>query len=70
MELNENTNLTDILDAYPDLEGRLMKDEKVAALASTPLAKMLLKKATLKDASRLSGMPLEELIDELRRMIS
>lgn len=68
MEFTEKTKLTDILDKYPWLEGELIKDEKVAAFMSNPLAKMMLKRATLKDASTFSGVPVQELIDELTRL--
>lgn len=68
MEFTENTKLTDIMAAYPELTQALLKDEKIAAIASSPLAKLMLKTATIKDASRISGEPVQNLIAELKRL--
>lgn len=68
MEFTENTKLTEIMSAYPELTEKLLKDERIATLVSSPLAKLMLKTATIKDASRLSGETVETLIDELKRL--
>lgn len=68
MEFTENTKLTEIMEQYPELTEKLLRDEKIASLAASPLARRMLKTATLKDASRLSGEPLQDLIDELNRL--
>ena len=70
MEFTEKTKLQDILEEYPWLEAELIKDKRVAELASRPLARMMMKKATLKDASLFAGIPVEDLIDELKREIA
>ena len=68
MEFTENTKLTDIMAAYPELTEKLLQDEKIAALASSPVARLMMKRATIKDAARLSGEPVQDLIDELYRL--
>ncbi len=68
MEFTENTRLTEIMETYPELTEQLLRDEKIAKLASSPMAKMMIKRATLKDAARFSGEPVQELIDELYRL--
>lgn len=68
MEFTEKTKLNDILAEYPYLENVLLQDAKIAALASSPIAKRMMKHATLKDASLFSGVPVQELIRELKRI--
>ena len=69
MEINEKTKLTDIMAAYPELTKKLLQDEKIAALVSSPMAKLMLKRATIRDAALFSGEPVQDLIDELNRLI-
>ena len=69
MEINEKTKLTDIMAAYPELTKKLLQDEKIAALISSPMAKLMLKRATIRDAALFSGEPVQDLIDELNRLI-
>ncbi len=67
MEFTEKTRIVDIMEAYPDLTEELMSDERVAAFMKTPMAKFMLKTATIKDASRISGKSVETLIKKLER---
>ena len=69
MEITENSKLTAIMEAYPELTKKLLQDEKIASLASSPVAKLMLKRATIKDAARFSGESVQSLIDELNRLI-
>ncbi len=69
MEITEKTKLTDIMAAYPELTKKLLQDEKIAALVSSPMAKLMLKRATIRDAALFSGEPVQDLIDELNRLI-
>ena len=57
------------MEAYPELTKKLLQDEKIASLASSPVAKLMLKRATIKDAARFSGESVQSLIDELNRLI-
>ena len=69
MEITEKTKLTEIMEAYPELTAKLLQDEKIAALVSSPMAKLMLKRATIRDAALFSGEPVQDLIDELNRLI-
>ena len=66
MDFTESTRIVDIMEAYPDLAEELMADERVAAFLKTPMAKLMLKTATIKDASRLTGKSVETLIRKLK----
>ena len=73
MIINENTKLTDILAAYPWLLGELGRTEPRAkpflAMMNTPLAKGMLKKATVADAARYLKRPAERLLSRLEKVI-
>ncbi len=69
MEFNEKTKLIDILKAYPALETKLTEMDSRFSVISTPMGKMLLKTKNVKDASKLIGMPVPELLQELDRLI-
>ena len=70
MEFNEKTRLSDILAAYPWLPDTVAKKDKRLEIVNSPLAKTLMKRATLKDAGRLSGYPVDEIIRELEKLIA
>jgi len=70
MEFNAQTRLRDILAAYPWLPETVVKLDKRFAIINTPIGKALIRNATLGDASRKSGFPLEEIISELRKLIA
>lgn len=73
MDINENTRLTDILAAYPWLLDELGRTEPRAkpflAMMNTPLAKGVLKKATVADAAKYLKRPAERLLNRLDAVI-
>ena len=69
MEFNETSKLIDILKAYPELEQKLKAIDDRFNMISTPMGKILLKKYTVKDASKLTGIPVAELLTELDKLI-
>lgn len=73
MDINENTRLTDILAAYPWLLDELGRTEPRAkpflAMMNTPLAKGVLKKATVADAAKYLKRPTERLLNRLDAVI-
>ena len=69
MTLNSNTKLSDILNEYPWLKERLPEINERFRLLSTPLAKIMLKTATIADMSKRSGVAEELLIEKLNSMI-
>ncbi|MDO5063137.1 MAG: PAS domain-containing protein [Peptostreptococcaceae bacterium] len=68
-ELNENTRLEDLLKAYPELKQELPKINPAFSRLNTPLARVLIPKATVKIMSEKSGMPLDELLQKLKNYI-
>ena len=67
--LEENTRLTDIMDAYPWLKGEAIALDERFRLLDSPLARILLKKATILDASKRTGYPVQEIIAEINKMV-
>ena len=73
MIIDENTRLTDILNAYPWLPDELGRTEPRAkpflAMLKTPLAKGMLKKATVADAAKYLKRPAGRLLSRLDAVI-
>ncbi len=69
MELNKDTRLLDILDAYPWLREELPKKDSRFALLDSALGRIFLKKATIGDLSKKADIPAEFLIEELQKML-
>ena len=69
MTINSNTKLADILAAYPWLLDELVKVNDKFKMVKTPVGKIMLKKATVADMSRKSGMDETVLIEKLNEMI-
>ena len=70
MQFNEETRLQDLADTYPWLiDAVAAKDERLK-IAKTFAGKMLIKRSTIKDASRLSGFPVEKILEALNRLIA
>ena len=69
MEFNENTKLADILAAYPWLPETVAQKDKRLQIINSPIVKALIKRATLADASKHSGYPVDEIIREMQKLI-
>ena len=73
MIIDENSKLTDILAAYPWLLDELGRTEPRAkpflAMMNTPLAKGMLKKATVADAAKYLKRPASRLLAKLEGVI-
>jgi hypothetical protein len=69
MEFSENTKLADILAAYPWLPEAAAKLDKRLEIINSPLVKMFIRRATLADASKRSGYPVDEIIREMKKLI-
>ena len=70
MDFNENTRLSDIIAAYPWLPETVAKMDERLRIVNTSIGRMLMKKATLADAARKSGYSVEQLIEELNKLIA
>ena len=60
---------TDIMAAYPWLKGEAIALDERFRLLDSPLARILLKKATILDASKRTGYPVQEIIAEINKMV-
>lgn len=69
MRYDENTRLSQILGDYPWLEQELPRRYPELKAMDNPAARFMLKRMTVKDASRLSGIPAEKLLAELEQVI-
>ena len=68
--LTPATRLTTLLAAYPWLKDALPELNARFAMLKTPLARLLIPKATLQTMAARSGMPLDELLDGLAKLIA
>ena len=66
---DENTKLIRIYEAYPWLSEVLPAMDKRLAVMNTPMGKMLMKKNSVADLSKLTGYSSEKLLDRLRREV-
>ena len=69
MTIDENTRLKDILAAYPWLPEAAAKLDKRLEIINSPLVKMFIRRATLADASKRSGYPVSEIIQQMQKLI-
>ena len=69
MSYNENTKLSQILSEHPWLEEELPKRYPELKAMDNPAARFMLKRMTVKDAGKLSGIPADELLKMLESII-
>lgn len=69
MTITENTILIDILKEYPALEPKLLALDPRFRIISTGIGKHLMKKNTIKSASKIVGVPVPDILRELNKMI-
>jgi hypothetical protein len=69
MDINSNTKIADILSQYPWLLDELAKINDRFKIAKTPIGKIMLKKATIADMSKRSGVDENTLISKLNELI-
>ena len=69
MKITENTVLSEILKEYPALEPKLLALDPRFRVISTGIGKHLLKKNTIKSASKIVGVPVPDILRELNKMI-
>lgn len=69
MNIDRNTKLKDLLEAYPWLIEEAIKIEPKLKILNNPIGKAFLKKATVADLSEKSGLSEEEIIGRIREFI-
>lgn len=70
IEIDGSTRLKDLLQAYPTLKARLPKINPAFKMLSTPLARIMIPKATVSMMAERSDMELSELIVALKKLIA
>ena len=69
MTYNGDTKLTDILAQYPWLPDELIKMDARFKIVKTPIGKMMIKKATVKDMCEKTGLSEKVLLDKLDEIV-
>ena len=69
MEITKDTKVKDIVAAYPWLIDEAIKISDKLKVLKTPLGKMMMAKATIEDASKKSGIEVDEIIRKINEMI-
>ena len=70
MDFNENTRLRDILAAYPWLPDTLVQMDSRFNIIQNPIGKLLIRTASLGDACKKAGYPLDLVVQELKKLIA
>ena len=69
MEITKDTKVKDIVAAYPWLIDEAIKISDKLKVLKTPLGKMMMAKATIEDASKKSGIEVDEIVKKIKEMI-
>ena len=70
MDITKETKLADLFAAYPWLKDEMTKISDKFKLLNSPLGKVMLKKATISEMSKKSGMDADVIIEKLNGMIA
>lgn len=70
LSLTPETRLQDLLNAYPQLRDDLPRVSPVFKMLRTPLARIIIPRATLSMMCNRSGMPLNMLMTHIRQLIA
>lgn len=69
MQYNSDTKLTDILAQHPWLPDELIQMDARFKIVKTPIGKMMIRHATVKDMCDKTGLSEQELLGKLEEMI-
>ena len=69
MEINKDTKLIDLINEYPWAVDLAKKIDERFAVIDTPIGRMLIKKYTLEDVSRIGKIDLDKVISEVKNYI-
>lgn len=69
IEITAETKMKDLFEAYPGMKEYFISLDPAFEMLKTPLARIMLPKATIEIASTRSGMPIEKLIAKLNEFI-
>lgn len=69
MKITANTKLSEILTKYPGVKGELTRISECFKLINSPIGKVMVKKATVKEMSGKAGMAIEDLVTALEELV-
>ena len=69
-EITSQTRLKDLLKQYPTLKNRLPELDPKFKMLNTPLGKIMMGKANVQTMSERSGIPLDKLIEGIKKLIN
>lgn len=69
MKITKDTKLSALQKEYPWLLDEVVKLDDAFKVLKTPVGKLMIKKATVEDAGKKSGMGVEAVIKQLTDMI-
>ena len=69
MNITKETRLADILQEYPWLKEEMTKVSDKFKMLNTPVGRIMLKKATIGEMSKRSGVETDLIISKLTKMI-
>ena len=69
MNITRETKLADLLKEYPWLKDEVTKVSDKFKMLNTPVGKIMLKKATIAEMSKKSGISEEQIIGKLTELI-
>ena len=68
-EITPQTRLKDLLAQYPTLKSRLPELDSKFKMLNTPLGRLMIGKVDIQAMSDRTGMPLEQLIEGIKKLI-
>lgn len=69
-DITPQTRLKDLLKQYPALKGRLPEIDPKFKMLNSPLGKLMLGKVNIQMMSERSGVPLDKLIESIKKLIN
>ena len=69
MKLTRDTKVADVFKEYPWLKDELVKMDDRFKILESPMVDIVLKKATLQDASGKIGMSIDEMAEQLEKLV-
>ena len=69
IQLTKDTKIADLTKQYPWLIDEVVKMNDKFKVLKTPVGKMLMKKATIADASAKSGLSVETIIAKIEELV-
>ena len=69
-DITSQTRLKDLLKQYPILKSRLPELDPKFKMLNTPLGKIMMGKANVQTMSERSGIPLDKLIEGIKKLIN